>query len=73
MPKGRGSNEARINRRLAGRHHVGTQSGRLARDSMHTMTSRSRPKFSPANIEGVMSETATLLDKLRERFRRKQR
>ena len=29
MPKGRGSNEARRNRRLAGRHGGGTQSGSL--------------------------------------------
>lgn len=74
MPKGRGSNEARTNRRLYDRQGNGTQSGRLKKDSMRIMSSRAdRPKYSPVNLEGVMGETATLLEKLRKRFRRKQR
>lgn len=74
MPKGRGSNQARVNRRLMDRKGGGTQSGRLKKDSMNIISSRgSRPKYSPVNLEGVMGETATLLERLRKRFRRKQR
>lgn len=74
MPKGRGSNQARTTRRLEGRHGGGTQSGGLKKDSMQVISSRgSKPKYSPVNLEGVMGETATLLEKLRKRFRRKQR
>ncbi len=74
MPKGRGSNEARVTRRLKDRKGGGTQSGRLKKDSMQIISSRvDRPKYSPVDLEGVMDETATLLEKLRKRFRRKQR
>lgn len=69
MPKGRGANSSRAMRP----HSRGSQAGNLRKYSMKTLSSRSKPKFAPVNVEGVMKETATLLDKLRKRFRRKAR
>ena len=73
MTKGRGSNEARTNRRLRDRHGGGSQSGRLNKDSLQIMSSRKLPKYAPKNIQGVLDETATLRERLRKRFRRKNR
>lgn len=73
MTKGRGSNEARSNRRLSDRHGGGSQSGRLAKDSLKIMSDRVRPKYFPTNIEGVIKETDSFRDRLRKRFRRKKK
>jgi hypothetical protein len=40
---------------------------------MQTLSNRSKPKFMPVNLEGVLKETETFRDKLREKMRRKEK
>ncbi len=67
MTKGRG---AQKHNRGSGR---GSQSGRLKKDSLHIISSRSVPKYAPTHIEGMMEETAGLMERLRNKLRRKKR
>ncbi len=68
MPKGRGANLSRS----AHPHSRGSQAGNLNKDSMRILSNRAT-KYAPVNIEGVTAETATFFERLRTRYRRRQR
>jgi len=68
MPKGRRSNQQRSNRAYAARRHRGNQAGTL-RSRSHIR--RTVLLDDAATRAGVLDETATFLDKLRARFRRR--
>jgi hypothetical protein len=72
MPKGRGANSSRSTHS----HSRGSQAGNLNKYSMHISTRRTQkatPKYAPTDKEGLMRETAPFLERLRTRFRRRER
>ena len=70
MPKGRGANSSRSTHS----HSRGSQAGNLIKDSMQILSSRAtQPKYAPINQQGILDETASFLERLRKRLRRRHR
>ena len=68
MPKGRGANSSRSTHS----HSRGSQAGNLTKGSKQILSSRAiQPKYAPTNHQGILDETASLLERLRKRFRRR--